>query len=176
MLFRSQHRPPPPGGHLHHRGRPDRTDRRAGKGVSEVALSVSPPCGRLASSPEGGAKCTAVKPGKRRVRRSCAPLSFSPPCGRLASSPAGGAKRTDVKPGERVVRQSRREVRLTTTWPTPTGVLLPPPVGHMRTLKKRRRIKAETGCACAWNWHTRRQAVLKWCRTDSAGSIVRYSL
>ena len=33
-------------------------------------LSVSPPCGRLASSPEGGAKRTAVKPGKRVVRQS----------------------------------------------------------------------------------------------------------
>ena len=59
------------------------------------------------------------------------PLSVSPPCGRLASSPEGGAKRTAVKPGERVVRQSRREVRLTTTWPTPTGVLLAPPVGEL---------------------------------------------
>ena len=49
----------------------------------------------------------------------------------LASSPEGGAKRTAVKPGKRVVRQSRREVRLTTTWPTPTGVLLPPPVGEV---------------------------------------------
>ena len=39
--------------------------------VGQAPLSVSPPCGRLASSPEGGAKCTAVKPGKRRVRRSC---------------------------------------------------------------------------------------------------------
>src|SRR5699024_1271646 len=95
-------------------------------------LSVSPPCGRLASSPEGGAKCTTVKPGKRVVRRSrCAPLSVSPPCGRLASSPEGGAKCTTVKPGERVVRQSRREVRLTTTCPTPTGVLLAPPVGEL---------------------------------------------
>ena len=39
--------------------------------VGQTPLSVSPPCGRLASSPEGGAKRTAVKPGKRRVRRSC---------------------------------------------------------------------------------------------------------
>src|SRR5699024_3501124 len=61
----------------------------------------------------------------------CAPLSVSPPCGRLASSPEGGAKRTAVKPGKRVVRQSRREVRLTTTWPAPTGVLLAPPVGEL---------------------------------------------
>src|SRR5699024_2313086 len=64
-------------------------------------------------------------------RRSAAPLSVSPPCGRLASSPEGGAKCTAVKPGKRVVRQSRREVRLTTAWPTPTGVLLPPPVGEV---------------------------------------------
>ena len=39
--------------------------------VAQTPLSVSPPCGRLASSPEGGAKCTAVKPGERVVRRSC---------------------------------------------------------------------------------------------------------
>ena len=49
----------------------------------------------------------------------------------LASSPEVGAKCTAVKPGKRVVRQSRREVRLTTAWPTPTGVLLPPPVGEV---------------------------------------------
>ena len=36
-----------------------------------VPLSVSPPCGRLASPPAGGAKRTAVKPGEQRVRRSC---------------------------------------------------------------------------------------------------------
>src|SRR5699024_9033350 len=39
--------------------------------VGQTPLSVSPPCGRLASSPEGGAKCTTVKPGEQRVRRSC---------------------------------------------------------------------------------------------------------
>ena len=38
--------------------------------VGQAPLSVSPPCGRLASSPEGGAKRTAVKPGKRVVRQS----------------------------------------------------------------------------------------------------------
>src|SRR5699024_647719 len=95
-------------------------------------LSVSPPCGRLASSPEGGAKCTAVKPGERVVRQSrCAPLSRSPACGRLGRPPEGGAKCTTVKPGKRVVRQSRREVRLTTACPAPTGVLLAPPVGEL---------------------------------------------
>ena len=38
--------------------------------VGQAPLSVSPPCGRLASSPEGGAKRTAVKPGERVVRQS----------------------------------------------------------------------------------------------------------
>src|SRR5699024_3698264 len=56
-------------------------------------------------------------------------LSVSPPCGRLASSPTGGAKRTAVKQGKRRVRRSCEQVCLTTAWPAPTGVLLPPPVG-----------------------------------------------
>ena len=40
-LPRLEHRPPPPGGHLHHRGRSDRADQRAGKAVSEVILALS---------------------------------------------------------------------------------------------------------------------------------------
>src|SRR5699024_10935111 len=59
------------------------------------------------------------------------PLSVSPPCGRLASSPEGGAKCTTVKPGKRRVRRSGEQVCLTTAWPTPTGVLLAPPVGEL---------------------------------------------
>src|SRR5699024_3354504 len=43
----------------------------------EAPLSVSPPCGRLASSPEGGAKRTAVKPCERVVRRSCKPVCLT---------------------------------------------------------------------------------------------------
>ena len=59
----------------------------------EAPLSVSPPCGRLASSPEGGAKSTAVKPGERVVRRSCKPVclttAYSIPAGVLLAPPVG---------------------------------------------------------------------------------------
>src|SRR5699024_80085 len=75
-------------------------------------LSVSPPCGRLASSPEGGAKRTAVKPGKRRVRRSCEQVCLTTtgpaPTGVRLAPPVGelSAKLTERATGRRSVIRS----------------------------------------------------------------------
>ena len=77
-----------------------------------VPLSVSPPCGRLASSPAGGAKRTAVKPGEQRVRRSCEQVCLTTTCpaptGVLLAPPVGelSAKLTERATGRRSVTES----------------------------------------------------------------------
>ena len=112
-------------------------------------------------APPPGPKALAGTPLFRVIN---SPLSLAS----LASSPEGGAKRTAVKPGKRVVRQSRREVRLTTTWPTPTGVLLPPPVGEVAQ-------DAQADCDGEGNRQAQRNKERATARRDGEGSLAALS-
>ena len=73
------------------------------------------------------------------------PLSHRPLTGHCDSSPAGEPSVPPSNPVNFAVRRGCEQVCLTTSWPPPTGVFLPPPWGH----EQRPLPVAETG-SCEW--------------------------